>query len=247
MRPFWKLVVVEIKLFLRQPTAVFFTILFPILLLGVFGAIYGNEPTEFFGNNGYVDTVCPAFIGLIIAMTGFTIIPGVVASYRERGVLKRLRASPIHANTVLFTWITVYTIVSVLAAILMVLFGRLVFGVRFSGSWGLVVLFAVISMVSIFSLGFIIASLAPSVRTAEAVGMGIYFPMIFLSGTTIPAEVMPETLREATLALPLTHVVKLMQGLWFGGQWQHYWVNIVVIIGLAGVGILVSALTFRWE
>lgn len=247
MKASWKLVIVEIKLFLRQPTAVFFTMLFPILLLGVFGAIYGNEPTDFFNNNGYVDTVCPAFIGLIMAMTGFTIIPGVVASYRERGVLKRLRASPISANTVLFTWITVYTVVSVLAVILMVIFGKLVFDVRFAGSWGLVILFGIISMVSTFSLGFIIAGLAPSVRTAEAVGMGIYFPMIFLSGTTIPVEVMPETLRQVTLALPLRHVVKLMQGLWFGGQWQDYWVNIVVIVGLAGIGVLVSALTFKWE
>ncbi len=247
MKGLWKLTFVEAKLFLRQPTAIFFTLAFPIILLAVFGAIYGNEPTEFFGGHGYIDTVCPAFIGLVIAMTGFTAIPGTVASYRERGVLRRLRASPIHSNTVLLAWIIVYTSITLLAVALMLLFGRIAFGLRFEGAMGYVVLFAVISMVSVFSLGFIIASVAPTVRTAETVGMAVYFPMIFLSGATIPIQTMPDTLKKIIQVLPLTHVVKLMQGLWFGDRWQDYLISIGVIIGLAVVGIIVSALTFRWE
>ena len=67
MNQLLKLTAVEIKLFLRQPAALFFTLAFPIILLGLFGAIYGNEPSDFFGGHGYVDTICPAFIGLVIA------------------------------------------------------------------------------------------------------------------------------------------------------------------------------------
>ena len=119
MKPFVKLTVIELKLFLREPAALFFTLVFPILLLAVFGAIYGNEPSDYFGGHGYVDTVCPAFIGLVIAMTGFTSIPGVVASYRERGVLKRLKASPVKAKTVLASWVVVYTLVTIFGAGLM--------------------------------------------------------------------------------------------------------------------------------
>jgi len=130
---------------------------------------------------------------------------------------------------------------------LMLLFGRITFGLRFDGVIGSVILFAIISMVSVFSLGFIIASLAPTARTAEAVGMAIYFPMIFLSGATIPVQVMPDTLTKITNILPLTHIVKLMQGLWFGDYWQNYLVNIGVIVGLAVVGVFVSTITFRWE
>ncbi|MCK4541557.1 MAG: ABC transporter permease [Spirochaetales bacterium] len=247
MKGLWKLTVIESKLFLRQPTAIFFTLAFPIILLAVFGAIYGNEPSEFFGGHGYIDTVCPAFIGLVMAMTGFTSIPGTVASYRERGVLRRLRASPIRSNTILLAWIMVYTFVTLLSVALMLLFGRIAFGLRFEGAMGSVILFAIISMVSVFSLGFIIASLAPTVRTAETVGMAIYFPMIFLSGATIPVQTMPDTLLKITNILPLTHIVKLMQGLWFGDRWQNYIINIGVIVGLAIVGIFVSAITFRWE
>jgi ABC-2 type transport system permease protein len=247
MKGLWKLTVIESKLFLRQPTAIFFTLVFPIILLAVFGAIYGNEPSEFFGGHGYIDTVCPAFIGLVMAMTGFTSIPGAVASYRERGVLRRLRASPIRSNTILLAWVMVYTFVTLLAVALMLLFGRIAFGLRFEGVMGSVLLFAIISMISVFSLGFIIASLAPTVRTAETVGMAIYFPMIFLSGATIPVQTMPDTLLKITNILPLTHIVKLMQGLWFGDSWQNYLINISVIVGLAIVGIFVSAITFRWE
>ena len=222
MKGLWKLTVIELKLFLRQPTAIFFTLAFPIILLATFGAIYGNEPSDFFNGHGYIDTVCPAFIGLVMAMTGFTSIPGAVASYRERGVLRRLRASPIHSNIVLLAWIMVYTFVTLLAVALMLLFGRIAFGLRFEGVMGSVILFAIISMVSVFSLGFIIASLAPTVRVAETVGMAIYFPMIFLSGATIPVQVMPDTLTKITNILPLTHIVKLMQGLWYGNFRNHF-------------------------
>jgi ABC-2 type transport system permease protein len=247
VKPLLKLSLVEIKLFIRQPSALFFTLIFPIILLGVFGAIYGNEPSDFFGGHGYVDTICPAFIGLVIAMTGFTSIPGAVASYREQGVLKRLKASPISASTVLGSWIIVYTIVTIIGASLMLIFGKIVFGLRFEGSWWLILIFAILSMVSTFALGFIIAGLAPNVRTAETVGMAIYFPMIFLSGATIPIQIFPTALKNFANVLPMTHVVKLMQGLWFGGAWTDYAANIAVIAGLAIVGAVVSALTFTWE
>jgi ABC-2 type transporter len=72
-----------------------FTLVSPIILLVVFGVTYGKEPSDSFGGYGYIDTIYPAFIGLSIAVTGFTAIPGVVASHRERGVLRRLRASPV--------------------------------------------------------------------------------------------------------------------------------------------------------
>lgn len=247
MKNLLKLAQVEIKLFLREPMALFFTLVFPILLLVVFGSIYGNEPSDFFNGYGYVDTVCPAFIGLVIAMTGFTSIPGVVASYRERGVLKRLKASPVNARTVLLSWIVVYMLVTVVSSALMLLVGRIAFSLQFNGRWYLVVLFSIVSMVSIFSVGFVIASLASTVRTAEAVGMAIYFPMIFLSGATIPLQVFPEGLRKGIQVLPMTHIVKLLQGTWFGSPVSDHLVNIAVIAGLAIVGAAVSAATFRWE
>jgi ABC-2 type transport system permease protein len=247
MKSFIKLSEIELNLFLREPAALFFTLVFPIILLVVFGSIYGNEPSDYFGGYGYVDTVCPAFIGLVIAMTGFTSIPGVVASYRERGVLKRLKASPVKANTVLAAWVLVYTLVTVLGAGLMLTVGKIAFGLRFLGKWYLVTLFSVLSMVSTFSLGFIIASLAPTVRTAETVGMAIYFPMIFLSGATIPIQTFPDGLRKGAQLLPMTHIVALLQGVWFGGKIPDHLVNIAVITGLAVVGVIVSAATFKWE
>ena len=129
----------------------------------------------------------------------------------------------------------------------MLVVGRLAFGLRFAGRWYFVVLFALLSMVSIFALGFIIASLAPTVRTAETVGMAIYFPMIFLSGATIPVQVFPEGLQKGIQVLPMTHIVRLMQGMWFGAPVGTHTTNILVITGLAVVGAIVSALTFKWE
>jgi ABC-2 type transport system permease protein len=247
VKGYLKLSITELKLFLRQPLAIFFTVLFPLLLLGIFGVIYGNEQTDFFGGHGYIDTMAPAFIGLIAAMTGFTSIPGVVASYREKGVLRRLKASPVSSRTVLFSWITVYIFTTLVAVAVMITFSTLVFGLRFHGNALQVALFSILSMISVFSLGFVIASLSPTVRTAEAVGMGIYFPMILLSGTTLPIQMMPDTLKKMIAFLPLTHVVQLLQGSWFGSPWQDNALNLGVICGMAVVGIFVSSATFRWE
>lgn len=71
--------------------------------------------------------------------------------------------------------------------------------------------------------------------------------IIFLSGATIPLQVFPEGLRKGVQVLPMTHIVELLQGIWFGNPVSEYLINIVVIAGLAVVGVIVSAATFRWE
>lgn len=101
MRGFRKLAFVEFKLFMREPEAFFFTLFMPLIMLFVFGSIYGNEPTEFFGGRGSVDFSVPAYIGLVIAVMGMMFIPNAVATYREKGILRRLRTTPIHPQTTL--------------------------------------------------------------------------------------------------------------------------------------------------
>jgi ABC-2 type transport system permease protein len=147
----------------------------------------------------------------------------------------------------LAVWVFVYGIVTVLGMAIMLAFGRLVFGLRFLGSMPLVAAFTVLSMVSMFSLGFIIASLAPTVRTAEVVGMSLYISMVLVSGATFPAQLMPVGMRAAVKFLPLTHVVQLLQGLWTGGAPADHLLSIAVIGGLGVLGVAASALTFRWE
>jgi ABC-2 type transport system permease protein len=88
MRGFWKLTLMETKLFLREPMAAFFTLAFPLMMLFLFGSIYGNKPTPFFGGYGSVDVSVPAYTAVIIATSGLLFLTIAMASYREHGSLQ---------------------------------------------------------------------------------------------------------------------------------------------------------------
>ncbi len=98
-----------------------------------------------------------------------------------------------------------------------------------------------------FAIGYIIASLSPGARTAQVVGMVIFYPMMFLSGSAIPLEVLPANVQRVSAILPLTYVVKLLRGLWIGEAWSQFTIEVIVLVAILVVGVLVSVKTFRWE
>lgn len=247
MRGFKKYLLIEFKLFQREPEAFFFTLIFPLFLLLIFGSIYGNKPTPFFGGHGTVDVSVPAYIAIIIGITGLMNIPMSVANEREKGILKRLRATPIHPQTILMGWVIMYFIVTMVGALLLIIAGKIIYNLRFEGSIINVFLAFTLSTLSFLSLGFVIASVAPTARTANIVGMIMFFPMMFLSGATFPMQMMPETIRQISRFLPLTYVVQLLQGLWFGELWADHLPRVIILFGLLITGVFISAKTFRWE
>lgn len=98
-----------------------------------------------------------------------------------------------------------------------------------------------------FSFGYLVASIAPTARTAQVIGMVLAFPMMFLSGAGIPLEVLPERVTRVSKFLPLTHVVTLMRGLWTGDSWLKHTIEIYVLVGVLVVGAAISTKIFRWE
>lgn len=218
---------------------------FPVLMLFVFGSIYGNEPTTSFGGRGVVDMSVPAYMALIIATIGLMSIPISVAADREKRVLRRLRATPVRPQAILIAWVVVYFLVALVGAVLLVVSGKVVYGLRFEGNPLSVFLAFVLSTLSFAAFGFMIASLAQTGRTANIIG--IFFPMVFLSGATIPWQELPEGVRMVGHALPLTYVVRLLQGLWFADAWSGHLINVVAVAGTLIIGVVISAKTFKWE
>jgi ABC-2 type transport system permease protein len=247
MKGFWKLAGMEALLYLREPMASFFTLIFPVLLLFLFGSIYGNRPNPFFGGRGTVDVSTPAYMAIIIGSTALMSIPIGISTYRERGILRRFRATPIRPAAILGAEISVHLVMTLFGAALLVAAARLVYGLRFGGNAALVFLALVLSTLSFFAVGFLVASLAPSARVANAIGMVLYFPNLFLSGATFPTEMFPPTIKAIGNFVPMTHIVRLLQGLWFGEPVGKHLTEIAVLGGLLVVGAIVSALTFRWE
>lgn len=247
MKAFIKYTWIEIKLFLREPMGAFFTLLFPLMMLFLFGTIYGNEPQAMFNGYGSVDVSVPAYTAMIIGTTGIMGINITMASYREQGILRRLRISPLRPIVILFGQVVVIFLMTVVGMGLLVVAGKLVYGMRFEGDLLAVAGAFILGSLSFFSLGFVMASVMPNARTAQVVGMAILYPMLFLSGAGLPLEILPEGLRNFSKFLPLTHVVTLLRGLWIGGTWDQHTTELWVLLGVLVVGIVVSSLVFRWE
>lgn len=220
MRGFWTLTLMQFRLFLREPSAFFFSLAFPSLLLILFGLIFGNEPSPLYGNDfGTVDASVPAYAGIVIGTVALLSIPIDTAANRETGVLRRLRATPLRPGTYLAANIAVYLLMMTAGMALLVLVGRLGFDLRIGGSWLEVSIGFILCALAFIPIGYVLASLAPTARVAQTVGMAIFFPMMFLSGAGYPLALLPDTLRSISAFLPLTYVVNLLQGLWFGDGW----------------------------
>ncbi len=241
----WKMTMTEVKLFLREPMAAFFTVVFPLMMLFLFGAIFGNEADPDLGGRGQVDVSVPGYIAVIIATTALLGLPINLASYRAGGVLRRLRATPLHPSVVLGSQVAVGALFSTLGSVLLVVAGRVFFDLRLPDQPVVVLGAFLLSSASIYAVGFILAGTLPNARTAQAVGMVVLFPMMFLSGAALPRPLLSDGIQDVAQALPLSHVVTLMDDAWSGAGWNPTAALVLVGVMVAGVGV--SARLFRWE
>ena len=247
MKSLLKMTWMETKLFLREPVGAFFTLVFPLMFLFLFGSIYGNVPQKEFNGQGTVDISVPAYTAMIVATTGLVGLTITMAAYRENGILRRLRTTPINPLVVLMAQVIVLFMMTFLGMILLILAGKLVYHLRFEGNVLSVLAGFTLSSLSFFAIGFVLAGLMPTARTAQVVGMVILYPMLFLSGAGFPRELLPETIIKISRFLPLTYVVTLLRGLWIGETWSQHITDVLVLAGVLVVGVIVSIKTFRWE
>jgi len=246
MHSWLKLTWVETKLFLREPGA-YFALVLPLALLFIFGAIYGNKPSAFLDGHGSLDFYMPAYIGMLIIATGFYSLPIAIINYRERGILFRLQATPLRPLAILSAQIGANFLMTTAGAIILVVAGKLFYNVHITSSMPNVLLAYVLSVLSIFALGFLMASIVPNARVAPIIGTLLFLSMLYLSGATVPLKVYPQVVQQIAWFLPLTHAIKLMQDMWFGGSWLDHWVNLLALLGLLSVCLLLSVKLFRWR
>ena len=247
MKSLLKMTWMEAKLFLREPIGAFFTLVFPLMMLFLFGSIYGNKPTAMFGGHGTIDISIPAYTAMIIATTGLMSVTITMATYRENGILRRLRTTPVSPLVVLAAQVVVVFCMTLLGMLLLVLAGKLVYNVRFEGNAFSVLAGFILSSLSFFGIGFILAGLMPTARTAQIVGLVLLYPMMFLSGAGFPRELLPEAIKKVAAFLPLTYVVNLLRGLWVGETWGNHLLDVGVLAGMLILGVIISVKTFRWE
>ncbi len=247
MLSFWKLTWVECKLYFRFPIMAIFTLALPLMILILLGSIFGNESSPMYGGYGSVDVSVPAYTAMIIAISAFISLPITLANYRERGILRRFRATPLSPAVVLGAQLVMQFAMTLLGMALLIVAGKLVYGVRFEGNALSVLAAFSLSCLSFFAFGMVLAGLIPSVRLASVVGNVLLQPMIYLSGATIPLEVMSPGMRGFIRFIPLTHVVTLLRGLWVGDTWSEHQTELIVLSVILVVSTSVAVKVFRWE
>jgi ABC-2 type transport system permease protein len=237
----------EGKLFLREPVSVFFTLLFPLVMLFIFGTIYGTIPEQGSSGHGTIDNLIPAFTAMIIGITGLMATTMTMATYRENGILRRLRTTPVSPLVVMVAQVVVVFTMTSLGMLLLVFAGKLVYHVQYEGNTFSLLGGFILGSLSFFGIGFILAGIMPTARTAQIVAMVLVYPMLIFSGAAWPRELMPATVQKISAFIPLTYVVNLLRGLWIGETWGDHLLDVSVLIGMLFLGIIVSVKTFRWE
>lgn len=231
----------------REYIALFFSIIFCPMLLLIFGMVYGNEPSQMFGGSGTVDVMLPSFVGLVFAGTGLISLPVAVAGSRERGELRRYRMTPLSPMAFLAADVIMYFIISVVGMLIVLLIGRFGYDSSFTGSIPLLIYGFVLSGIAVFAIGLFIASVSRTAKVAQTLGMVIGFPMMFLSGASMPVEFMPDAMDKVIKAMPLSYSVSMMRDIWEGAGLADLKGDSFVLLAVAGVFILITAVIFKWD
>jgi ABC-2 type transport system permease protein len=247
MKSLLKMTWMEAKLFLREPASAFFTLVFPLIYLFMYGLISGNKPTPMYDGRGTIDAAIRSLTAVIISMTGLMSITITLTTYREKGILRRLGTTPISPLVVLAAQVIVIFAMTCLGMLLLIAAGKLVYHVRFEGNALSMLGGFVLASLSFFGIGFILAGTMRTVRSAWAVAMVLLYPMLFLSGAFFSVKLLPAIVQTVSAFLPLTYVVNLLNGLWFGETWSQHITDVIVLAVMLVVGVIVSVKFFRWE
>jgi ABC-2 type transport system permease protein len=246
MHRFAKLTLTEMKLFLRDPTAVFFAVIFPPMLLAILGAIPAfREPSEDLGGQRVIDLYVPIMIAFVLAMLAISVLPTYLATYREKGILRRLSTTPVQPSGLLLAQLAMGVGMAVVAVTLVLGVGVVVFGTAMPEQLlGYLVAFVLAAAAS-FAVGLLVAAVAPSGKAASGIGTILFFPMMFLAGLYFPRESMPEVLRRIGDFTPLGAGVQALQDATTGAWPQP--LHLAVLAAFAIGASLFAAKLFRWE
>ncbi|MBL7063012.1 MAG: ABC transporter permease [Anaerolineae bacterium] len=209
MKVLYRQLEVELRLFLRNKQEVFFTALFPLLMMSLFG--YLNREASV-GDVSYVAFLLPGIIGMSVMAAAFLNMSTTLVRQRDDGILKRLRGTPLQAWALLGAKVLAAGTVILFQVLLLTGVGVLFFGVEVAGSvpWFLATL--LVGTFAFTAMGLALASLINNADTASAAAHAIYLPMLFICGPFFPVDVMPRLLQHVASVLPLTYFLNLTSG-----------------------------------
>jgi ABC-2 type transport system permease protein len=248
MRGLWQLTWLEIKIFLREPLGAIGAVLVPVALFVVLGRTLGARmPSMPAGQPSMMNTGIPVLVSLLIGINAVLSLVTIVSIYREGGILRRLRATPLRPHTILTAHVLVKLVFTLVTLAAMVVAGRRFYPANTDAPLLSFAIALLIVTVSILSIGFVIASAVPTARFAQPVGALVFYPMIALSGLFFAVDTLPPMFQWVARLLPLSYAVSLLRGIWMGDAWSAHLVDLGALAIVFAVCTAISARVFRWE
>lgn len=250
MKRFLKLYKIEQKLAFRCPDGIVFGIAMPVGVLILIAVIAGGKVA---GDTGYtfLESAFASLIAVGICACAFMGLPLTIADYRDKKILKHFFVTPCSPKWILGADMLCNVVTAVISALAITLVSVVAFDYHMKGNPLFFIGAWLLTLISMFSIGLMLASLCRTVKAANAVTSLVYFPMLFLSGATIPFELFPRGLQKVASVLPLTQGIKLMKATSMmsemGTQAESVVGIVVLLIVITVVCTIISIKTFRWE
>lgn len=234
----------EMKLFFRETLALLFTFIVPAVSFVIFGMMFESNTYE--GLN-YFQAYIPSMIAIIIFTTAFFSMGLQIVIDREKGVYKRLKGTPIDQRAIFVATILKGFIAIYVGAIEILLIAKFGFGSDLTGYAFAFFIALTLCSITFFSIGFVVSSLTKRMQTALGIAMISMYPMMFLSGATLPIETYPEFLQKLAAFVPLTYVVNVLRDGWNGTLFtSDSLLDITILAGIFLVSAVVGIKYFRW-
>jgi ABC-2 type transport system permease protein len=237
----WRQYRLERRMFWRNPSAAFFNFLLPLLFLLAGGAILH-------GNQHELNRLIPAIAGMSVMSTTFTALAYNIVFLRERGVLKRIRGTPLPSTSYFGGVAANATTNTALQMLIIILAGRFVFGIGWPRDWIELIVFVLVGVVCLASLGVAFAHVIPNFESTAAYVNAVFLPVVFISFFVFDNESAPGFLRQIAEALPLKPLIDGLSAALVTGSGLADNLDALAVIGLWGVfGVYFAVRGFSWE
>jgi len=237
----WRQFRLERRMFWRNPSAAFFGVLLPLGLLAIFGAVFAGQDED-------LDVIVPGIAAMSVMSATFTSLAYNLTTLRERGILKRLRGTPMPTSAYLAGLAGNAVANAALQLVIVILAGHFLLGVTWPQDWGSMAVFAAAGVVCFTFLGVALAHAIPNPESAPAYVNAVFLPQILIAGVFYDAAEAPQIIRDIAQALPLTHLVEGLSGAMIDGEGVGSNAVSLLILGLWGLaGAVLAVRGFSWE